>query len=173
MATKTVFLVDGANIEISAREVGVPKIDYGKFKDVLLKELKTLMKNRDITLVRPYYYDSWDGSKDRKKFFDNLEAQGYDLQGVLRTIPLERGSRKQKGVDIKMAVDLVHFADATPVDIIVLCSGDMDFKPAIEVAKYSLKRVIVATFKHSGSDELIRSADDTIDLTPLVNKFKT
>ncbi|MGA1848346.1 MAG: NYN domain-containing protein [Thermoplasmatota archaeon] len=173
MATKTVFLVDGANIEISAREVGAPKIDYGKFKDVLLKELKTIMKNRDITLVRPYYYDSWDGSKDRKRFFDNLESQGYDLQGVLRTEPLEKGTRSQKGVDIKMAVDMVHFSDATPVDIIVVCSGDMDFLPAVEIAKYSLKRVVVATFKHSGSEELIRSADDHIDLTPLIKKFKS
>ena len=69
-------------------------------------------------------------------------------------------------------MDLVHFADATPVDVIVLCSGDMDFKPAVEVAKYSLKRVIVACFEHSGSEELIRSADGLIDLTPLVKRFK-
>ena len=70
-----------------------------------------------------------------------------------------------------MAVDLVHFADATKVEIIIICSGDMDFKPAIEIAKYSLTKVIVACFQHSGSDELIRSSDDLIDLTGLVDKF--
>jgi len=171
MSTKAVFLVDGANIEISAKELGNNKINYSKFRDVLLKELKSLMRNQDITLIRPYYYDSWDESSDRKKFFEKLESNGYDLQGVLRYDAAEVGYRKQKGVDIKMAVDLVHFADATPVEIIVVCSGDMDFKPAVEIAKYSLTKVIVACFQHSGSDELIRSADDLIDLTPLVKKF--
>ena len=173
MTSRTVFLVDGANIEISARELGVKRIDYGKFRDVLLKELKSLMKDRDITLVRPYYYDSWDGSKEREKFLDELQRIGYDLQGILRCEPTEGGSHRQKGVDIKMAVDLVHFAETTPVDVIVICSGDMDFKPALEVAKYTLKRVIVACFEHSGSEELIRSADGLIDLTPLVKRFKS
>ena len=173
MTSRTVFLIDGANIEISARELGVKRIDYGKFRDVLLKELKALMKDRDITLVRPYYYDSWDGSKEKGKFYDDLQAMGYDLQGIVSREPSEGGSHRQKGVDIKVAVDLVHFADATPVDVIVLCSGDMDFKPAVEVAKYSLKRVIVACFEHSGSEELIRSADGLIDLTPLVKRFKS
>jgi uncharacterized LabA/DUF88 family protein len=171
MSTKAVFLIDGANIEISAKELGHNKINYGKFKDVILKELKSVMKNSDITLIRPYYYDSWDQSSDRDKFFDKLENIGYDLQGVLRYDAAEVGHKKQKGVDIKMAVDLVHFADATPVEIIVVCSGDMDFKPAIEIAKYSLTKVIIACFEHSGSEELIRSADDLIDLTPLVKKF--
>ena len=52
-----------------------------------------------------------------------------------------------------------------------MCSGDMDFKPAIEIAKYSLTKVIVACIQHSGSDELIKSADDLIDRTGLVDKF--
>ena len=47
----------------------------------------------------------------------------------------------------------------------------MDFKPAIEIAKYSLTKVIVACIQHSGSDELIKSADDLIDRTGLVDKF--
>ena len=171
MSTKAVFLIDGANIEISAKELGHNRINYNKFKDVVLKELKSVMGNPEITLIRPYYYDSWDESSDRGKFFEKLEKAGYDLQGVLKYNATEVGHRKQKGVDIKMAVDLVHFADATPVEIIVVCSGDMDFKPAIEIAKYSLKKVIVACFQHSGSDELIRSADDLIELTALVDKF--
>jgi uncharacterized LabA/DUF88 family protein len=171
VSTKVVFLIDGANIEISAKELGYNKVNYGKFKDVVLKELKSVMKNQDITLIRPYYYDSWDQSSDRDKFFDKLERAGYDLQGVLKYDASEVGHKKQKGVDIKMAVDLVHFADATPVDMIVVCSGDMDFKPAVEISKYSLKKVIIACFQHSGSDELIRTADAFIDLTPLLKKF--
>jgi uncharacterized LabA/DUF88 family protein len=171
MSTKAVFVVDGANIEISAKELGHNKINYTKFKDVLLKELKSVLRNQDITLIRPYYYDSWNRSSDRSEFFEKLETAGYDLQGVLKYNNSEVDYRKQKGVDIKMAVDIVHFADATPVDIIVVCSGDMDFKPAVEIAKYSLKKVIVACFQHSGSDELVRSADGLIDLTPLSKKF--
>ena len=129
MATKAVFLIDGANIEISAKEIGAHELDYPKFRDVLLKELKSVMKNKDINLVRPYYYDSWDGSEEKKKFYEKLESYGFDLQGVLYSESPSGNFRKQKGVDIKMAVDMVHFADSTPVDIIVLCSGDMDFKP--------------------------------------------
>lgn len=172
MTKETIILVDGANIEISAKELDVQRINYAKFKNVILEELKKIMGEEDISLVRPYYYDSWDGNPHHKTVLDKLESIGYDLQGVYRFTSKEKRSRKQKCVDIKIAVDMVHFADATPVSIVVLCSGDKDFLPAIEAVKYTSKKLVVVCFKHSGSEELIRKADIFIDLTPLIKKFK-
>lgn len=139
MSKEAIILVDGANIEISARELGIQRINYAEFKNVILEELKKIMREENISLVRPYYYDSWDGTPHHKTFLDKLESIGYDLQGAYQFKPKEGRSRKQKCVDIKIAVDMVHFADATPISIIVLCSGDKDFLPAIETVKYTSK----------------------------------
>ena len=173
VTTKAVLLVDGANIEISAKERGLKSINYGKLTEVILSELKKVLHDEDITLIRPYYYDSYDGSQEKRSYLEKLENLGYDLQGVISQGHPEAGIQQQKCVDIKIAVDMVHFAHATPVELIILCSGDMDFKPAVEIVKYTLKKVVIVSFKHSTSEDLMRKADLFIDLTPMISRLKS
>ena len=43
--------------------------------------------------------------------------------------------KKEKGVDVKLAVDLIDSANENDANILILVSGDADFIPALESAQ--------------------------------------
>lgn len=70
-----------------------------------------------------------------------LESYGYDvvLSGSVRGNPDSKGKIifKEKGVDVRIAVDMVAFACDHEANEIILCSSDSDLQPAI---KETMKR---------------------------------
>jgi hypothetical protein len=42
---------------------------------------------------------------------------------------------REKGVDVKLAIDLVRLADSPSFDVIVLASHDTDLEPALEMSE--------------------------------------
>ena len=62
---------------------------------------------------------------------------------------------KEKGVDVKIAVDLIKLADENAFDIAILLSGDADLSAAVEyVVQNKNKKVINAFFEQTSSSEL-------------------
>lgn len=62
---------------------------------------------------------------------------------------------KEKGVDVRIAVDLIALAESGEYDVAILLSGDSDLAPAAEHAvKRKGKKVINAYFDASGGKEL-------------------
>ena len=62
-------------------------------------------------------------------------------------------------VDVKLAVDATEAAVAGEIDVLAVCSRDMDFKPVLEVAaRYGLETVAIAPGAHGRSDALQRAA---------------
>lgn len=60
----------------------------------------------------------------------------------------ERSLKNEKGVDVKLATDLIVLRDI--YDVAVIVSGDQDYVPAVEVVKDSGKQVVNVSFMTRG-----------------------
>ena len=74
-------------------------------------------------------------------------------------------------MDIEIAVDMVEMAEH--VDHIILCSGDGDFRAAVEACQRKGTRVTVISSMRTNpsmlADELRRQANDVIELSDMEN----
>ena len=73
---------------------------------------------------------------------------------------------RQKGVDLLIAVDLVHFASTQRISVAALLAGDADFVPAVEVVKM---HGLVVKLVHGGKEnpphtDLLRACDERIEI---------
>lgn len=152
---ETILLIDGENFKGKIRSVLKPtKPDKAEraawheydFKGLLDKVLKDLSIDRKV-----FYFariKEHDESKDKSKQLieeqrqlkTHLEKQGFEviLSGRVRG-QMEDGERgkkilvfKEKGVDVKIAVDMVSLACDKKVKEIILGSSDSDLQPAIK-----------------------------------------
>ena len=73
-------------------------------------------------------------------------------------------SKKAKGVDIQLTVDILSNVYKDNVDTIYLISGDGDYKPVIEEAIRHGKQVYVAAFSSGLTNDLNNIADKFINL---------
>jgi len=116
---------------------------------------------------RMYFYDATDpsaGSTDPNctKYWDEIERL-HDTEvrfGAIRGRP-----RRQKGVDLLLAVDMLVGSFNKLFDVAVLVSGDEDFVPLVLEVQRRGVSVVVAAVARSTSDELRRVADRYIDLS--------
>ncbi|HUV80790.1 MAG TPA: NYN domain-containing protein [Candidatus Bathyarchaeia archaeon] len=162
---KGMAFIDGANLNRSAEDLGF-RIDYKKLK-VFLEEW---LKEQGYQLIRPYYYTADDRAPQRKKFFDLLEVFGYDVRLVDIT---KRGTTNiQKGVDVKLAIEILKFGYNKNYDCAILCSGDQDFIPLVHAVKDLGKKVYAAAFNHSCAEEIKRIPDKWFNLTEVVDQIK-
>lgn len=68
-------------------------------------------------------------------------------------------------VDVRLAVDATALAADGEVDVLVVASRDMDFKPALEVAnRRGVRTVAVAPGAHGRSEALAAVADEAVTL---------
>jgi len=73
---------------------------------------------------------------------------------------------KQKGVDLRVAVDIVHFASTQRIRRAVLIAGDSDYVPAIEVVKMHgvVIKLIHGGKKNPPHRKLLLSCDERLEL---------
>jgi len=68
-------------------------------------------------------------------------------------------------VDVRLAVDATELAVEETVDVLAIVSRDMDFKPALEIAKrHGVRTVAIAPGEHGRSGGLGAVADETVTL---------
>ena len=82
----------------------------------------------------------------------NVRAQKIDSKIVFR----------EKGVDVKIAVDLVSLACDKKLTTAILCSSDSDLQPAIKELKERNVEVIYLGFETSPNKGLTYTTDRTI-----------
>jgi len=90
--------------------------------------------------------------KQQQRLFSNLEKQGVCVKrGYLME---NRGKFHEKGVDVKIAVDMLIGAYENYYDTAILVSSDTDLIPAIKQIKFLGKKIEYIGFSHS-PDELL------------------
>jgi len=154
---RVAIFIDGSNF-YKCKESELPgrTFDYAEFRDLL---------TADRDLVRVYYYNapldpSFDKQKykEQQKFFDYLRHLDY-FEVKLGKLVRRGGRYAQKGVDVRLAVDMVGFAASDLYDVAVLVSGDGDFADAVQHVKNLGKHVENAFFNTGRSRDLSGKAD--------------
>jgi len=96
----------------------------------------------------------------KTKFLESLIKQDIEkLPRLFESMQLTK-EYKEKGVDVKLAIDLVEFSINNKLDIAIVLSGDADLVPAVALARKFKKRVINAHL-FTGSAAELRNASDS------------
>lgn len=168
MARVMVF-VDGSNLYHSVRsEYGRTDIDFAKLCGLLCNGRE---------LVRGYYYNaSVDQVREparyasQQRFFDRLRRVPrieVRLGTLVYPTAWPDAPPYEKGIDVRLATDMLTHAFKGNYDTAVLVSGDNDFADAVQAVKDLGRNVEVALFGHRNSSRRLRDvADDSIALGP-------
>lgn len=138
-------------------------IEYGSTpafsaNTALLKEIARLpnVALRQGELSHEGWMAKWGSLKKAGKFDSNngiLSLQLDDLKPVI----------KQKGVDMRIGMDIAALTLKKHVQIIVLVTGDSDFVPAMKFARREGAQLYLFTLAHGVKDEMVANSDLLID----------
>jgi len=154
------IFIDGSNFYHGLRiNLGDRKIDLQKLANALCNRVG---KRK---LIRVYFYtallkeeDGVEKYKDQQRFLTTVRSFPYfDLKfGRLE----RRGDTHiEKGVDVKIAVDMLELAYLDAYDTAILVSGDGDYVAAVEAIKRHGKHIENAFFQKGKSYHLLNSSD--------------
>jgi uncharacterized LabA/DUF88 family protein len=171
--------IDGSNFYgyLKDKEIAFPrgtKFDFKEFVNFLVGGKRELFSKRYYTGV----FRNLDGSDKSKslvsgqqKFFSNLKNDGFTIKRG-RIMPIGK-VYKEKGTDVKIAVDLIIGAVDNLYDTAILVSSDTDLIPAVRYVRYKNKKIEYVGFAHSPSLGMQKYANLSILLLPRdVEKFK-
>lgn len=166
MPDRVMIFIDGSNMYHSLKaQFSQTNVDFEKFCDKLVG---------GRTLVRVYYYNApVDQTKeppryrDQQRFFQRMRRIPYlELRLgrlIYRNWPQE--PPYEKGIDVKLATDLLTHCHRGNYDVVVLVSGDNDFADALQAVKDAGRHVEVALFGAAWASQHLRDvADKTITL---------
>lgn len=128
-------------------------------------------------LLRIYYYDGRVEQNDPKftsqeKYFSKIrDIDGYEVRfGRLKqTGENQSGPLKQKGVDVRLAVDMITKAYLNHYDFAIMIAGDDDFLDVVNAVKDTGKRVYGFYFPEHVSKDLMESWDASINIENFLN----
>jgi len=158
---RVMIFIDGSNFYHGLKNVvGKTNINFQKLAEKLCGERE---------LVRIYYYnapvqreDNEEMYRSQQKFFSYLDDIPY-FQIKLGRLEKRGSTWVEKGVDVRLAVDMLSMAVKKLYDVAILISGDGDFASAIDTIKDLGQHVEVAYV--SQTYHLKTSCDKFIPLT--------
>jgi len=159
--SKTMIFIDGSNFYFSLKKsFNKTNIDFKKFTDFLAEDNK---------LVKLLYYNAPLNRKEneeeyrkQQKFFNYLTNLDFVKIYYGRLERRPDGHKSEKGVDVKLAIDLIINSYQNNFDIAVLVSNDADFIPAIKEIQKQGKKVYNVSFKNTKSYNLNKVCNYTI-----------
>jgi uncharacterized LabA/DUF88 family protein len=149
--------VDVQNMYYSAKQFYHTKVNFAH------------ILNRAVAgrrLVRAIAYVIKADIKDEVNFFEALEKIGYDVRS--KDLQTFYGGAKKGDWDVGIAMDIMRMA--SKLDVVVLVSGDGDFKDLLEHVKSLGCRAEVVAFRKTASSRILSEADDFIDLDKELDK---
>ena len=157
MEERVAIFIDGSNLYHALRSnLGRYDLNFADFAVKLCGPRR---------LFRTYYYNVLqtpvqraEGQREQQEFLNALRETPY-LEVRLGGTKLSQGVRVEKGIDVMLATDLLHFAWINLYDIAILVSGDSDFAYALQAVKNMGKHIEVAYFETNISRELLDIAD--------------
>jgi uncharacterized LabA/DUF88 family protein len=174
-STRVMVFLDGPNIYRGRERYNllnntVLTIDYHK----LLNEAV-----RGRLLVRACFYMSKPVSPvdlDQVKFAEYLRKVGIQVHErelkEYKDLRTGEKKRKEKGVDVALATDVLSMAWEDAFDVAVLISGDADYVGAVGKVLSKGKNVEVMAFRGTLSEELRKIALRVIYLDDIVNAIQ-
>ena len=158
---KIAVFIDGSNF-------------YGKLKDLKVQhtsqfDFRSFILNL-TRKVQPAYIGYYVGQirkeksnpksellyASQQKVFANLQANMPNLNIVRGHIQNFNGIYKEKGVDVRLALDIYKLANENVYDKALLISSDSDLIPAIKMVQAAGKEVEYIGFSHNPSIALIK-----------------
>ncbi len=172
---RALVFIDGNNFYFRLKDLAnqinskSPLIDFGFYRFA-----EKLIRPHDLVGVR-YYIGALKRQKNNSKS-EKMYADQQKLLAKLRTqnvavilgqlIQHPDKSFHEKGVDVRLAVEMIRFAREDKYDIAYLISSDTDLVAAIEEVKSFKKKVVYVGVPKGQSFGLTKTADDTLLLRP-------
>ncbi len=178
---RVIVFIDGSNLYHGLKAtLGHARLDFSRFSAELCG-----IKRR---LVHTYYYNVPVRQADdptryagQQRFFAQLRMVAHLSIELGRLVDRDRDEKcpkcghdykvkyqTEKGVDVKVAVDMLAMAFDNQYDTAVLVSNDGDFAPAVAEVRRLHKQVVNADFVPRLPSHLSKSCDSAI---PLDKKF--
>jgi uncharacterized LabA/DUF88 family protein len=181
--SKTIAFIDGENFRHKVEEVlktghkDLSSVDFAEID--LLGLLDKVLKKYKISEKRYYgakirqHSDTPKKSQEliilQRRLKTNLEKQGftYIIAGNVRaqSVRMDGATRlifREKGVDVRIAVDLVTLACDKKMNVAILCSSDSDLQPAITELRKRKVKIIYLGFQISPNKGLTFTTHETI-----------
>ena len=180
---QTILFIDGENFTYKIEEVFKSKnikkesVDIASLDFIKIFELP--LKNFRIT--RKIFYSSklhfYPETKEKsielinsqRKLKNNLIKQGFEfiMAGNVRgqKVTVDHKTKiifREKGVDVRIAVDLVTLACDKHIKTAILCSSDSDLQPAVKEAKKRGTEVVYLGFEVNPNKGLTYTTNRTI-----------
>ena len=173
------LFIDGENFkykigEILESKTNFPDFDIHKLFDTVLPDED--LKERNYYVSKLHFHKETAKKSTRlieeqRKLKRNLISSGFNfvVSGHVRIQEVtarKPGQKKfvfyEKGVDVRIAVDLVSYAYDKRVNRVYLCSSDSDLQPAIHKAREKGLKVIYVGFESSPNIGLTKTTDSFI-----------
>jgi len=160
---RVAIYIDGGNFHKKLKDPQVCPpagtfFDFNKFVNYLANGRTLISKRYYVGIVR-----NLDGTpksagmvRSQQKFLARLENDGFVIK---RGRIVYDHAIREKGVDVKFAVDLVVGAFENIYDTAIVVSSDTDLIPAINYLKHKKKKIEYVGFSHAPSLGMIKSSD--------------
>ncbi len=175
---KMAVYIDGNNFYkyLKDKEINFPKgvkFDFNKFIDYLVRDRRCISKRYYVGIARNL--DNTEKSKGivrgQQKFLSEIENNGFAIKRG--RVMYDKGRIREKGTDVKIAVDIIIGAVDGLYDTVILVSSDTDLIPAIKYIRYRGKKLEYVGFSHSPSLGIQKYADLSVLLRKEdVERFK-
>jgi uncharacterized LabA/DUF88 family protein len=166
---RVLIFVDESNITSSAKTAN-RKLDWMALRDHLVGERELI--EMVVYAGLPPAMPEWQTERDKKnKFLHWLRSHGFFVVAKDGS-PVDEAHYKAN-VDVLMAIDAVELSVEMRPDVVVLVTGDTDFAHlALQLRRRGIRVEVAATTATLGAG-LKTSANEAIDLTPLLKGFET
>lgn len=144
--------IDTQNMYYSARNIFGKKVN---FKNIVSEAVA------DRRLIRAIAYVVKTKTAEETPFFEALKKMGIELRE--KELMEYLSGHKKADWDVGLAVDAIRMLDM--LDVVVLVSGDGDFRPLVEYAQSRGRIVEVIAFRETTSSKLIEAADRYTNLS--------
>lgn len=168
---KVAVYIDGNNFYkyLKDKEVDFPKgvkFNLSKFVDFLVGARECASKRYYVGIARNIdkSIKSEQIVRGQQKFLAEIANEDFIIKRG--RVMYDGGRIREKGTDVKIAIDLVIGAADNFYDTAVLISSDTDLIPAIKYIKYKGKRFEYVGFSHAPSLGMQKHADFSVLLRP-------
>lgn len=143
---RVAIYIDGSNTYNKLKALGFPeegkRFDLSAFVSHIAGEREMVSKRYYVGIVRNHN-NSDKGDllvKKQQQFLETLRATGFEVKPG--KIMYDSGKIREKGVDVKLAVDLVIGATDDWYDTALIISSDTDLIPAIKYVLNGKKKKV-------------------------------